>query len=148
MGKQRFAGQEGSVTVVDSTTGDALLADISVESFNVHLPFDVTKKDFIGEVGPDFREFSDGYEVELKVEHNDAAQTVDFINAIVAKARSESLDEFAASLKYVSPDGGAFRVILQDIHWEGPPLELAGRKEFLASTLKGKGKVFKVQLAS
>ena len=142
----RFAGQEAVLSLINSTTGDALIPDVGVESSKVSFPLVLTKKDFFGELGPDFREFGDGFEVSFKFEHVDADSAVSMLNQILAKAQGASVDEFALSMKYVSPDGGAFRVVLLDLHFENVgDLDLGGRTDFLMSELKAKGKKFKIK---
>ena len=136
----RFAGQEAALTVVNSTTNDQLCPDIFLESSTVTLKIDLVQKQYMGEIGPEYREFADGAEVELKLEHTDAQQSVALLNAIVARAQGKSTDEISVAMKYVSLDAGSFRVIrFSDI-----PLDLSGRKEFLMSTLKASCKTFKI----
>lgn len=141
----RFAGQEGALLFVDATSGDQLIADADVENIRITLLMELTMKQFIGEVSADYREFSNGAEVSFKFEHTDAGQTVDMVNQIVARAQGASSDEFDLSAKYVSPDGGGFRVILRDLKFEDIPLDLPARTDFLNTEMKAKCKVFKVQ---
>ena len=140
----RFAGQETALSLIDSTTGDALLADMAMENVKITFPFELTKMEFLGELGPDYREFGDGAEVTFKFMHTDAAQTVTACNAMIAKAQGKSNDEFALGTTFTSPDRGAFRVVLRDLHFEGVPLDMSGRTEFLESEITAKCKTFKI----
>lgn len=140
----RFAGQENALTLVNSTTNDQLIPDMNLESCTVTLKFDLVQKQYMGEIGPDYREFADGAEVEFKFAHNDALQSVTLLNALLARAQGKSTDEFAIASKYVSPDAGSFRVILRDLHFSDIPLDLSGRKEFLMSTIKASCKIVKI----
>lgn len=141
----RYAGQDASASCVNSTTGDQLLPDMNIESIRFGFPFELTKKEFIGETGPTFREFADGWEAEIKFEPNDSGQIVAWANALKAKAESASADEFFLALRFNSPDAGSFRIVLQDAHFEaGPEGDIGSRTEFLASTIKAKGKSYKI----
>lgn len=145
---ERFAGQESKLAIVNSTTQDPIMPDIATVSMNAMLKQELVKRDFIGETGPDYREFADGYDIEIEVELTNAAQIVTFINAMQAKAKGLSNDQFGGSMKYSSPDGGSFRLVFPDIRWDTTPLNLGGRKDFLKTTLKGSGKTWKAQLLS
>ena len=145
---ERFAGQEAKLAIVNSTTQDPQCPDVALVSVNVTLKNELVKRDFVGETGPDYREFADGYDVEAEVELTNAAQIVTFVNALQAKAKGKSTDQFQIATKYVSPDGGSFRVVLPDVRWDSVPLNLGGRKDFLKTTLKGSGKTWKAQLLS
>lgn len=144
-GGLRFAGEEGVISVLNTTTGDQQMPDINIESATVTLALELTMKQFIGDLGPTFREFYNGYELELKLQPNDPAQLVAFMNAVIAKAQGLINDEFAVSFKAVSPDRGAFRVTCRDLHWDSLPLDLPSRTDFLTLTLKAKGNVCKFQ---
>lgn len=143
----RFAGQQGSLVLLDSTSNDAILPDVNVESWTFEPQIELTEKAFVGEVGPVFREFSKGYSLELKVEYNDAAQAVAWINLMKARLEGASSDEFAAGLKYTSLAGDAFRVTCRDLHIESNPFELGGQMDFLSGTVKFKGNQYKVEVA-
>ena len=147
MSDGRFTGQQGSLVLQDITTGDAILPDVHIESWTFAVEIELTEKAFIGEVGPTFREFAKGYSLELKVEYNDAAQVVAWINAMQARLSGASSDEIASSLKYTSRDGQAFRVTCRDLHIESNPFELGGQTEFLSGTIKFKGNQYAVALA-
>ena len=145
---ERFAGQESKLAIVNSTTQDPIMPDIAAISMNAMLKQELVKRDFLGETGPDYREFADGFDIEIEVELTSAAQIVAFVNAMQAKAKGKSNDQFASSMKYVSPDGGSFRLAFPDVRWDTTPLNLGGRKDFLKTTLKGSGKTWKAQLLS
>ena len=145
---ERFAGQESKLALVNSTTQDPILPDIAVVSMTGTLKNELVKRNFLGETGPDHREFADGYELEIEVEITDAAQIVTFINAMQAKAKGKSNDQFSASTKYVSPDGGSFRLVFPDLRWDSTPMNMGGRTDFLKTTLKASGKTWKAQLLS
>ena len=141
----RYAGQDAVVACMNSTTGDQMLPDMNIESISFSFPFELTKKEFIGENGPTFREFADGWEAEIKFEPNDPDQVVAWANALKAKAESASSDEFFIPLRFNSPDTGSFRVVLKDAHFElGLDGQLGGRTDFLTSTIKAKGKTYKI----
>lgn len=141
----RFSGQEGSLYLLNATTGDALLEGIPIASIKGNLPFELVKKDYIGEKGPTFREFADGYEIEADLEPDDVGKLVTYINLLKAKAEGDSSTEFAVQMRVSAPDNATFQVTFFDTHFEGIPLELGGRKELLKTTLKGKGSKYKVQ---
>lgn len=145
---ERFAGQESKLVLTNSTTGDPTMPDVAVVSMTVTLKNELVKRDFIGETGPDYREFADGADIEIEVEFTNAAQLVTFENAKQAKAKGKSNDQFSAATKYVSPDGGSFRIVLPDIRWDGTPLNMGGRKDLLKGTYKGSCKTWKAQLLS
>jgi hypothetical protein len=142
----RYAGAEGSLVLMNSTTGDELMAGMPLASIKWSFPLELVKKQYIGDIGPTYREFSDGYELEAEVEPDDAEKFVAIINAVKAKAEGASSDEFAAQAKYASPSGSTFQVTFRDLHWEGIPGDMGGRTEFLKTTFKAKGKVYKVQV--
>jgi hypothetical protein len=142
----RYAGQEGALVLINSTTQEQKLPSMAIESTSFGFPFELTKKQFIGELGPDYREFADGYELEFKFEPTDADEVVDYVNAIKAKAEGRSTDEFAAQLRYASPDGSTLQITFRDLHWEGLPFEQASRTDFLTGTHRCKGKVYKIQV--
>ena len=142
----RFAGQEGALTLLNSTTQDELLPAAPLLSVKVNLPFELVKREFIGEKGPDYREFADGYEIEVEFEPDSADLIAAYANAILAKARGESSDQFAAQFRVAAIDDATLQITCLDIHWEGVPFDLGGRTEFLKSSLKGKGKTCKVQV--
>jgi hypothetical protein len=142
----RLAGQEGALSLLNTTTQDELLPALNLLSIKANFPFELVKREYIGETGPDYREFGDGYELEVEAEPDDADQIAAYLNAITAKAQGKSQDEFAAQMRLASPDGGTLQVTFRDIHWEGLPLDLGSRTDFLKLSLKGKGKVFKVQV--
>lgn len=137
-GNTRFAGQEGVVALVNSTSQEALLADVGVKSWNFGAPFSITEEEFIGETGPKLREFADAITLELEVSWAGAEQTANYLAAMLAKARGASTDEFQAALKYRSLTGGTFRIVLRDLHSEGVPIDTRGRKEFTNGTLRFK----------
>jgi hypothetical protein len=142
----RYSGQEGAISIIDSTTQDALIPDVNIESFSFSFPYELVKKEFIGELGPDYREFADGYEFGCKAEINNAAQFVTFVNLLKAKAEGKSADEFAAQIRMAGPDASTLQITFRDIHWEGLPFDLGSRTDFLTLDLKGKGKSYKVQI--
>lgn len=144
----RFAGQEAVLSFVDTTTGDAILPDIAIASIDFDFPFELTKKEYIGEIGPDFREFADGWTAAIKFDPNNAAQFVTYVGLLKAKAEGASTDEFAIQLKFTAPDAGAFNIQLRDAHFEnGGGGSLSGRTDFLASGIKAKGKTYKIATA-
>jgi hypothetical protein len=142
----RYAGQEGSLVLINSTSQDQLLPTIGLESTSFGFPFELTKKQFIGQIGPDYREFADGWELEFKFEPANAEEVVAYVNAIKAKAEGKSVDEFAAQLLFASPDGPTLQITFRDGHFEGLPFELSGRTEFLTGTHRMKGKIYKIQI--
>lgn len=141
----RYAGQEGSLTLINSTTQDQLLPTINLESTSFGFPFELTKKQFIGKTGPTYREFADGWELEFKFEPDNADEIVAYANAVKAKAEGASTDEFAFQVRFASPDGPTLQITFRDGHFEGLPFELGGRTEFLTGTHKVKGEVYKIQ---
>lgn len=142
----RFAGQEEVLSLINSTTGDPMLPDVGVEQSKVGFPLVLVKKDFLGEIGPDYREFGDGYEVSFKFQHSDADSAVSYLNQVLAKAQGASVDEFALSMKFVSPVGGTFRVVLLDLHFENVgDLDMGSRTNLMDSEMKAKGKKFKIK---
>ena len=143
MADGRFAGQESTLSVLDVTTGDVLIGDIALESSVVTFPFDLVKKQYMGEIGPTYRAFHDGWEAEIKVSPNDVGQIVSLANLLIAKASGASQDEIAISMKYISPIG-AFQVVLRDAASEGLPLDMGGGHDFLMTSLKFKGKIYKI----
>ncbi len=143
MSDTRFAGQEATLSIVNTTTGDPLIADVLLESATVTLPFDVVKKQYMGEIGPRYRMFADGWEADIKVAPTSAPQMVELANLLVAKASGLIQDEIALQMKYVSPTG-AFRIVLRDGACDGIPLDTGGGHEFLESGLKWKGQQFKI----
>lgn len=142
----RYAGQEGALVLINSTTQEQLLPTLNLESTSFGLPFNLTKKDFIGDLGPTYREFPDGWECEFKFEPNEAEEVAAYVNAIKAKAEGESVDEFAIQLRFASPDGSTLQITFRDAHFEGLPFDLGGRTEFLTGTHRCKGKVYKIQV--
>jgi hypothetical protein len=142
---ERFAGQEGALSILNSTTGDQLMPDLAFESCSVKFPFEVVTKQYIGEIGPDHREFSNGFEISVKFAPTSADQLATLLNLMLAKAQGKSNDEFLAQFKAISPDGGTLLITCRDIRWEGLPLDLAGRLDFLMGELNGKGKKAKVE---
>lgn len=141
----RYAGQEGSLTLINSTTQEQLLPTINLESTSFGFPFELTKKQFIGKTGPTYREFADGWELEFKFEPDNADEIVAYANAVKAKAEGASTDEFAFQVRFASPDGPTLQITFRDGHFEGLPFELGGRTEFLTGTHKVKGEVYKIQ---
>jgi hypothetical protein len=141
----RFAGQDASITLANLTTGAQVVPDIPIEKSTITFNMVVNKKEFLGEIGPDYREFTDGVTIDLSVEPNDAGQIVDLVSQIQAKAQGASTDQFAYSAQFTSPDGGVFRVVVPDIHWDTFALEMAGRTELASTTLKAMAKTFKIQ---
>ncbi len=146
MGRFSGNGEECSLSVLNSTTKDPICADAGLEKLTFTIPFELTKKQFIGDVGPTYREFGDGYEITFTIEHTQADQVVTLINALSARAQGSSSDEFAAGCTFKSADGGSFRLSFYDLHFEGIPLDLSGRTEFLTTELKAKGKTFKAAI--
>lgn len=142
----RYAGQEGALTLINATTQEQLLPSIGLESTSFGFPFELTKKQFIGQIGPDYREFADGWETEFKFEPQQADEVVAYVNVAKAKAEGKSTDEFALQLRFASPDGPTLQITLRDGHFEGLPFELAGRTEFLTGTHRMKGKTYKIQI--
>lgn len=142
----RYAGQEGSLTLINATTQEQLLPSIGLESTSFGFPFELTKKQFIGRTGPDYREFADGWELEFKFEPQQADELVDYVLAVKAKAKGETTTEFAVQLRFASPDGPTLQITLRDGHFEGLPFELSGRSEFLTGTHRMKGDEYKIQI--
>lgn len=141
----RYAGAEGGVTLINAD-GDELMPGMPVSSVKWSFPLELTKKQYIGDTGPTFREFSDGYELEVECDPDNADDFVAMINAVKDKADGANSDEFAAQAKYASPSGSTFQVTFRDLHWEGIPGDMGGRTDFLKTTFKAKGKVYKVQV--
>lgn len=141
----RLAGQEGALTLINSTTQEQMMPSLFLESVTVTFPFEVVTKQFIGETGPTHRAFGNGYEVEFKIEHDNAAEVVAMANAILAKVQGLSTDEFALQTRYRNADGDVLQITLRDLVFEGIPFELGGRTDFLTSSIKAKGKTFKIQ---
>lgn len=142
----RFAGQEGSLTLINATTQEQLLPTLNLESVTFGLPFELTKKQFIGRTGPVYREFADGWELEYKFEPDQAEEIVAYVNAAKAKAEGKSTDEFAYQVRFASPDGATLQITFRDGHFEGLPFEMGGRTEFLTGTHRSKGDVYKIQV--
>ena len=69
-----------------------------------------------------------------------------FINLLAAKAQNANQDEFAASVKFVSPDKGAFRIVFRDMHFDGLPLDLSSGTDFAELEISASGKIFKVAM--
>lgn len=143
----RYSGQEASISIRNGTTRADFLVDVPVVNFNWSMPFELVKKDFIGQAGPDYREISNGYELDLEIEPNNGKDFVDFINTLRDKALGKITDEFIVQALYeATADGVTFQVTFYDVHWEGVPGSLGGRNEFLKSSLKGKGKYMKAEV--
>ena len=142
----RYAGQEGTLTLINSTTQEQLLPSLNLESCSFGFPFELTKKQFMGEIGPTYREFADGWELEYKFELDQADQVVAYVNAIKAKAEGKSTDKFAFQVRFASPDGPTLQITFRDGHFEGLPFEMGGRTEFLTSTHRAKGAPYKIQV--
>lgn len=136
----RFAGQEGKLSVIDSTTGDEVMPDLAFESVSIGTSFEIVTKQYIGETGPDHREFANGGDIKIKFAPTSAEKLATLANLMIAKAEGKSNDEFMAQFTASSPDGGTLLATCRDIHWEGLPLDLAGRLEFLMGDLNGKFK--------
>lgn len=141
----RYAGAEAGLTLINGD-GDEMMAGMPLASLKWSFPLELTKKQYIGDIGPTFREFSDGYELEAEVEPDNADDFVAIINAVKAKAEGANDGEFAANAKYASPSGSTFQVTFYDLHWEGIPGDMGGRTDFLKTTFKAKGKKYKVQV--
>lgn len=141
----RYAGQEGSLTLINSTTQEQLLPTVNLESTNFGFPFELTKKQFMGDIGPTYREFADGWELEFKFEPDNADEIVAYANVVKAKAEGKSTDEFAFQVRFACPDGPTLQVTFRDGHFEGLPFEMGGRTDFLTGTHKVKGKTYKIQ---
>jgi hypothetical protein len=142
----RYAGQEAALTLINTSTQDQLLPSIGLESTSFAFPFELTQKQFIGEIGPDYREFANGWEVEFKFEPTIAEEIVAYVNAVKRKAEGASNEEFAVQLRFASPDGSTLQITLRDGHFEGLPFDLGGRTEFLTGTHRMKGKFYKIQV--
>jgi hypothetical protein len=145
----RYAGQEGTLTLLDATTQEELLASIGLESIMFAFPMELTETQFLGDnEGPEFREFPMGYELEFKFQPNDAAQLVAYANLIRdrAQGKPDSNHIFAAQVRFASPDGPTLQVTFADLHWEGLPFDMGGRTNFLTGTHRCKGKKYKIQV--
>lgn len=140
----RYTGENGEITLLNSTTGEQLLPSMAIESFDFNFPFDLVQKDFIGNNGPTFREFADGYEFNFKLQPNNGAEVVDYVNALKAKAEGTSADEFAAQVRLKSPGLPTIQVTFRDMHFSGNPFSVGGRKEFLTLDQKTKGTNYKI----
>lgn len=147
MSDGRFAGREGSLVLLNSTTGDSILGDVNIESWTVDPLVELTEHMFCGEIGPHHRAFSKGYSLKLKVQFNDVAQAVAFYSLMKARLDGANQDEFAAGLKYRNDLGQAFRITCRDMQPESLPAEVGGQTEFLSGDLSFKGRDYKVDEA-
>lgn len=145
MADKRFAGQEARLDLINSSTQDPLLAEVHLVSLNWTSEIELVKRDFFGRTGPVYREFADGYSVEAELELNDAAQIVLFLNFIQGRGKGLQTDTIQLSCQYVNPFGEGFRVVFPETAFEPIALNLGGRKDFLKTTLKGKGETWKAQ---
>lgn len=143
----RFSGMEGSVTLLNNTTGDALVPDIHVVSYDFTAEYELTEQDFIGEIGKEYREFYVGYSLKITVQPNLASQIVALANLFKAKGQGANIDEISAGLKYVSPDGGSFRIVCRDLHTAPQPMKMGGRTKFAENDLDFKGKLWLMKVA-
>lgn len=144
MGEARFAGQEGSFTLLNSTTGEQLLPDMHIESISASFLKEMVIKRYIGQIGPEVRSFDDGYELGVKFDPHNAITLVAFVTLCQAKAQGKINDEFAAQMKLVSPTGGTCRIVYRDVHWDSSPISLGGQHELLNKEIKGRGRTFKI----
>lgn len=135
----RYAGQDGTLVLLNTTTQAQLLPGLNIASINFGFPFELLKKTYIGQIGPQYREFDDGYELEWKFDVHDAGLLVAYANAVKGKARGESNLEFAAMIRYVALDAPTLQVVFRDMHWEGLPFESGGQRELLSATHRTKG---------
>lgn len=147
MSDGRFAGREGVIVLLNSTTGDGILPDVNVESWTIEPLVELTEHAFTGEIGPHFRPFSKGYSLKVKVQYNNVAQFVAFYNLMKARLEGANSDEFAAGLKCRSDLGEAMRFTCRDLQPESLPAELGGQTEFLSGDLSFKGRDYKVEAA-
>lgn len=136
-GGLRFAGQEGGLTCVNSTTKEEQIPSINVESISTTIDLEKVKKQFIGRTGPAYRTFADGASFEFKIEHTDAEETAAYLNAMKAKHEGKSNDEFALQWRVESVDGGTLQITLFDLAFDPFDLTLGGRTSVLESTIKG-----------
>lgn len=144
---ERYSGQQASITLVNNTTQDAVLASLALVSMTFTIDIELVSRDFIGETGTDYREFANGASIEAEIELTDAGQTLAFVNAVQARAKGLANDRFSVSSEFKSVDGGNFRLIFPDVRFEGLPIALGGRKDFAKLSIKGKCKTFKAQLS-
>src|SRR5260221_7404752 len=100
----RLAGQEASVAIINVSTGDQAMPDVLSEKWSFSILSDIVQKLFIGDIGPQFRSFSNGYEGTISLQYNSAEQMVAFYNAIIAKNAGSINDIFSVSGR-VNPPG-------------------------------------------
>lgn len=143
---ERFSGIEAALSLINTTTQDAVLASLALVSMTFTPETELVKRDFIGETGPDYREFADGASVEAEIELTDAGQIVTFINALQARGKGLLNERFSISASFKSSDGGNFRLVFPDVRFESQPIALGGRKDFAKFSIKGKCKTWKAEL--
>jgi hypothetical protein len=131
--------------LLDATTAEQLLPDIHFESLAWSALAEVVKKRYIGQKGPAVRSFSDGYDISIKFDPNNAAALVVWVRLVLAKQNNEINDEFAAAAKFGSPNGGQFRVRFLEIQWDTQSFNLANQHELLSSDIKGTGSKFTIE---
>jgi hypothetical protein len=145
MTDQRFAGQEGQLVMVNAATNEEIGAGFALEGVSLKLPFEVVKKRYFGELGPDFRAFGDGWEVEGQLVPRGAAAVVAFANLLVAKAQGLINDEMRIALKFRAPDGEAFRFVGKDAIPAGLPFDISAALEFMKLPMTWQGKLGKFE---
>lgn len=144
----RYDGQNTSLAWFNTTTKEEQIPDMKWEKCKVSFPFKLADHRFIGQLGPEFREFYDGAEAEVEFQPHVGLDYVSVHNAIKAKSQGKSNDEFSIAFELTSPDDQTIRVILLDVHFEeNLPLDLGGQQEFVTSSIKVKCQRYKVAVA-
>lgn len=138
----RLKGLDCTLRFADPNGPVASLSKIL--SFNINVMGEIMEEQYVGEEYPDFDEISNGVELSVNF-HHQSAEIFTFFKAIDDRRsrRTSAEGKFSAIALWKFPQGRTIRGIVNDIYFGNLPMNVSGRKAYVATDLSGKAKKIK-----
>lgn len=131
---QRIKGQEVVVDVISPDGRETALGDVVSASITHQL--DILRARLLGETSDRKDDIFRGTEGEMEIQM-ERREALDFIGKVKDRAtrRTPASSRFNVTMTLNFPDGGAARIVLENVFWGAIPVEVGGGDEYVTMTL-------------
>lgn len=142
MAGQRLKGQETEILFVENNVPLSTLVDI--KSFEIEIQLEILKEGYLGETNDRRDSVYRGYSGKMEA-HFETRDILDFAVRLVDKARRRTPGARVNCKTTLSlPGGDRVRVMLKDLEFGPIPLNIAGRTDYVTTSLTFEGANFTV----
>ena len=143
MANERIKGQETAISI---TVGGALQTSIdTIQSAELEFELDLLEEGYLGETSDRVDSVFKLMKVSITM-HVTSEDYLSLADAIVARAqrRVGGAPQIDLIGTFVFPNGDLPSIVVPDIYFEGIPLNIGGRDEFVELTLSGKARGYQL----